>query len=66
MQLVHGLGDWHKPPEATVTLEHDGQTVGRLSLCARRNGRPYEPNELALLAETAGAVAAAIARAEGG
>lgn len=66
MQLVHSLGDWHKTPEATVTLEHNGQTVGRLSLGARHNGRPYEPHELALLADTAGAVAAAIARAEGG
>jgi GAF domain-containing protein len=66
MQLVHSLGDWHKKPEATILLEHNGQTVGRLSLGARCNGRPYEPHELALLADTAGAVAAAIARAEGG
>jgi MFS family permease len=65
MQLVHSLGDWHKTPEVTVTLEHNGQTVGRLSLGTRRNGRPYEPHELALLADTAGAVAAAIARVEG-
>ncbi len=65
MQLVHSLGDWQKPPEATITLEHKGQTVGRLSLGARRDGRPYQPHELALLANTAGAVAAAIARVEG-
>ncbi len=66
MQLVHSLGDWHKPPEATILLEHDGQTIGRLSLGARLTGRPYEPQELVFLADTAGAVAAAIARVDGG
>jgi MFS family permease len=66
MQQVHTLGEWRDVPEVTVPLEHQGVTVGRLLLGARRNGRPFEPGDLALLADTANAVAAAIALRDGG
>jgi hypothetical protein len=49
-------------PEVTVPLEQQGVTVGRLLLGARRNGRPFETDDLALLADNANAVAAAITR----
>jgi hypothetical protein len=60
MLQVHTIGDWRNAPEATIGLEHQGLTVGSLSLGARRSGRPFDPHDLALLADTAGAVAAAI------
>jgi GAF domain-containing protein len=37
-----------------------------VSLGARRNGRPFEPNDLALLEDNANALAAAIALRERG
>jgi two-component system NarL family sensor kinase len=62
MVQVRTVGDWRNAPEATIPLEHGGVAVGRLALGARRNGRPFDPHDLALLADIAGAVGAAIAR----
>jgi GAF domain-containing protein len=64
MQQVHTLGEWRNAPEVTVPLEHQGGAVGRLLLGARCNGRPFESGDLALLADNASAVAAAIALRE--
>ena len=63
---VHTLGEWQNTPEVTVPLEHQGVAVGRLLLGARRNGRPFATGDLALLADNADAVAAAIALRESG
>jgi len=64
MQQVHTLGEWQNAAEVTVPLEHQGVTVGRLLLGDRRNGRPFATGDLALLADNANAVAAAIALRE--
>jgi len=50
----------------TIPLDHQGVAVGRLLLGARRNGRPFATDDLALLADNANAVAAAIALGERG
>ena len=63
---VHTLGQWPNAAEVTVPLEHQGVAVGRLLLGARRNGRPFATGDLALLADNANAVAAAIALRERG
>jgi hypothetical protein len=64
LQLVHTLGPWQNAPEILIPIEHQGSQLGRLALGARRNGRPYGPQDRELLRETSNAVAAAIALVE--
>ena len=61
MELVHRLGPSQNTLDLLIPLEHQGSQLGRLELGARRNGRPYNLQDRALLMQTASAVAAAIA-----
>lgn len=54
---THVHGDADEAVVLDLALEHAGETVGRLQLGARWNGRPYEERDRALLRARADAVA---------
>jgi uncharacterized membrane protein YeaQ/YmgE (transglycosylase-associated protein family) len=64
MQVVHTLGPSQGAPEILISIDHQGIQFGRLTLGARRSGRPYGAHDRELLLRTANAVASAIALAE--
>ena len=65
LRQVHTVGEQGVAAELSVALEHGGRPVGRLELGPRRANRPFDASDRVLLADSAGAVATAIALAQG-
>ena len=63
LQTIHTFGRWQGEAWMSVPLVHDGKRYGVLSLGPRSNGQPYTREDGELLAQVAGNVVQAVARA---
>ena len=63
LQTIYTLGRWQGEAWMSVPLVHDGKRYGVLSLGPRSNSQPYTQKDGELLAQVAGNVVQAVARA---
>jgi hypothetical protein len=63
--LVRHVGAWDCEVRLRVPLQHEGVEVGRLELCARKNGLEYADAERAALQTNAECIAHALAIVQG-